>query len=134
MASKIDKYKTKATTFEEDFTTTELTQLFKAHKYTIQKWVARGKLKAKKKRPHQNYKYPKNFIEKNYQGIARENNTHSVESAYIKLAFCNSCEIKFTWDSVKKVFNYEGTDQNNFRYCQPCTEKSMAQQIEGELK
>lgn len=135
MVSKLDKYKTKSTTHRDYFTTTELTHLFEVHKFTIHKWVASGKLKAKKnRRKHTNYKFYKNWIEQNFQGYAKQMGTHSVEAAYIKIAFCNSCDIKFTWDSIKKVFNYEGTDDDNNRYCQPCTERSMASQIsEGEL-
>ena len=131
MVNSLDKFKRKGTTHEDFYTTKELTELFGLNKYTIHKSVASGKLKAKQKGKHSNYKYYKNFIEKNYIPIAHRHNTTSVEEAYLKIAFCNNCQLKLTYNKSKKTFVFYGNDENGYRYCKDCTEIAQERQYIG---
>ena len=112
---------------DKEWTTTELTHILGVSRQYIWELIGRGKLATlPREAEHYPYLFDKKYIEKNFQKIARNNGTGSVEEYYYQIAFCYVCNDKFKSQGSKILAGveggYYGVDKLQNRYCKYCTQ------------
>ena len=70
-------------------------------------------------------KFRKQYIEKHFNKIAKKYNATSVEDAYLSLAYCSMCYVKFEYARSHSAdgFIYYGQNARGDRFCNDCTKE-----------
>ena len=113
---------------DDVWTTTELTQILGFSRQYVWELIGRGKIASMpREAEHFPYTFSKKYIEKNFQKVARNNGTTSVEEYYYQIAFCTVCNDKFKSQGSKildrEEGGYYGMDKLGNRYCKYCTDE-----------
>ena len=112
--------------YDKHFSTTELCQLLGVSRAYISKLVQQGKLAAEQEDKGYRYKFRKQYIEKHFNKVAKKYNATSVEDAYLSIAYCSMCYVKFEYDRKHDApdgFIYSGENKAGDRYCNDCTQE-----------
>ena len=119
------KQSKKQMTYDKHFSTTELCQLLGVSRQYIAKLVREGKIAVEQQDKGYRYKFRKQYIEKHFNKIAKKYNATSVEDAYLSLAYCSMCYVKFEYNRRHSAdgFIYYGQNTRGDRFCNDCTKE-----------